>query len=57
MTVDRRLEYQQNIPKSDLALLVLQSHSTRMPDLLPLIPALRAALLDTRAGEIVHVAA
>lgn len=38
VTVDRRLEYQQNIPKSGLALVVLQSRSTRMPDLLPLIP-------------------
>ena len=57
VTVDRRLEYQQNIPKSGLALIVLQSRSTRMPDLLPLIPALRAALADTRAGKVVHVAA
>lgn len=57
VTVDRRLEYQQNIPKSGLALVVLQARSTRMPDLLPLIPALTAALLDTRAGEVAHVAA
>lgn len=57
VTVDRRLEYQQNILKSGLALVVLQARSTRMPDLLPLIPALSAALIDTRAGEVVHVAA
>lgn len=43
VTVDRRFEYQQNIPKSGLALIVLQSRSTRMPDVLPLVPALRAA--------------
>ena len=57
VTVDRRLEYQQNIPKSGLALVVLQAPSTRMPDLLPLIPALSAAPLEARAGEVVHVAA
>jgi len=57
VTVDRRLEYQQNIPKSGLALLVLQARSTRMPDLLPLIPAILAALVEARAGEVVHVAA
>ncbi len=34
VTVDRRLEYQQNIPKSELALVVLQGRSTRVPDLL-----------------------
>ncbi|MDQ2666175.1 MAG: hypothetical protein M3Z05_09210 [Gemmatimonadota bacterium] len=56
VTVDRRLEYQQNIPKSGLGLIVLQARSTRMPDLLPLVPALRAALPSTRAGEVVHVA-
>lgn len=41
VTVDRRMEYQQNISKSGLALLVLQARSTRIPDLLPLVPALR----------------
>ena len=40
VTVDRRMEYQQNIPKSGLALVVLQARSTRLPDLLPLVPAL-----------------
>lgn len=56
VTVDRRLEYQQNIPKSGLGLIALNSRSTRMPDLLPLIPVLRAALLDVRVGDVVHVA-
>jgi hypothetical protein len=28
-----------------------------MPDVLPLMPALSAALLDARASEVVHVAA
>lgn len=57
VTVDRRLQYQQNIPKSGLALVVLQARSTRLPDLLPLIPALLAALAEARAGKISHVAA
>ena len=52
VTVDRRIEYQQNIPKSGLALVVLQARSTRVPDLLPLVPALRAALAEARAGDI-----
>lgn len=57
VTVDRRMEYQQNISKSGLALVVLQARSTRLPDLLPLIPALVAALAEARVGEITHVAA
>ena len=35
VTVDRRMEYQQNIPKSGLALLVLQARSTRLPTCSP----------------------
>jgi hypothetical protein len=56
ITVDRRIEYQQNIPKSGLALVVLEARSTRMPDILPLIPALLAALPLACVGEVTHVA-
>jgi hypothetical protein len=56
VTVDRRLEYQQNIPKSGLALVVLHVRSTRMPDILPLLPGLLAALPLARIGEVTHVA-
>ena len=56
VTVDRRLEYQQNIPKSGLALVVLEARSTRMPDILPLVPALLAALPLAGVGQVTHVA-
>jgi hypothetical protein len=38
ITADRRMEYQQNIPKSGVALVVLEARSTRMADILPLFP-------------------
>ena len=56
VTVDRRIEYQQNISKSGVALVVLEARSTRMPDILPLVPALRAVLPLVRVGEVTHVA-
>jgi hypothetical protein len=56
ITVDRRMEYQQNIAKSGVALVVLRGRSTRMVDLLPLVPALLAMLPEARAGEVAHVA-
>lgn len=56
VTVDRRMEYQQNIPKSGLALVVLHARSTRVPDLLPLVPALIMTLRGVRIGEVTHVA-
>jgi hypothetical protein len=56
ITVDRRIEYQQNIPKSGLALVVLEGRSTRMPDILPLVPALLAALPLAHIGQVTRVA-
>ena len=56
VTVDRRLEHQQNIPKSGHALVVLEARSTRVLDLPPLVPALLAALSNTRVGEVAHAA-
>jgi len=56
VTVDRRMEFQQNIPTSGVALVVLEARSTRMVDILPLVPALVAALPSARVGEVTHVA-
>jgi hypothetical protein len=55
VTVDRNMEYQQNIPASGLALVVLLARSNRVPDLLPAVPALLAALPDVVAGLVTHV--
>ena len=55
VTVDRRIEYQQNIPKSGLALVVLKARSARMPDILPLVPALLAALPLVQIGQVAHI--
>lgn len=55
VTVDRNMEYQQNIPASGLALVVLRARSTRVADLLPAIPALLAALPTVAPGTVTHV--
>ena len=57
VTVDRNLEYQQNIPASGLALVVVRARSSRVPDLLPTVPALLAALPHVAAGTVTHVRA
>jgi hypothetical protein len=38
-----------------LALVVLGARSTRMPDILPLVPALVAILPIARVGDVTHV--
>jgi hypothetical protein len=55
VTVDRNMEYQQNIPASGLALVVIRARSTRVPDLLPAVPALLEALPAVAAGTVTHV--
>src|SRR5947209_17548565 len=44
ITVDRNLSFQQNIPKFDIAVLVLHATSNRLDDLRPLAPRILAAL-------------
>ena len=55
VTVDRNMEYQQNIAASRLALVVVRARSTRVPDLLPAVAALLAVLPNAAAGTVTHV--
>src|SRR5690554_6201401 len=55
VTVDRNMEYQQNIPASGLALIVIRARSTRVLDLLPAVPSLLDALPAVVAGTVTHV--
>jgi hypothetical protein len=57
VTADRRMEHQQNIPRSDLGLIVLRAHRNRFKDYEPLLPALLKAIEDVRSGQVIHVAA
>ena len=55
VTVDRNLVYQQNVAAAGVAVVVLHARGNRTQDLVPLVPALRAALTAARAGEVTHV--
>ncbi len=55
VTVDRNLIFQQNVAASGLAVIVLHAKSNRVPDLIPLIPALLAVLQTVRVGTVTHV--
>lgn len=55
VTVDRNLQFQQNVAASGIAVIVLHAPSNRVPDLAPLIPALLDALIDAKVGSITHV--
>ena len=55
VTIDRRIEYQQNIPRSGIALVVRHSFRARIAELAPLAPQIAAALDSVQAGEIIHL--
>ncbi len=57
LTPDRKLEYQQDIPRVGVAVIVLRAHTNRLEDLAPLVPELLGALPQVRVGTVTHVGA
>jgi hypothetical protein len=53
--VDRNLSFQQNLPKFDIAVLVLHATSNRLADLEPLAPKILATLPTLTKGAAQHV--
>ena len=57
ITVDRNLEYQQNFEGLSLALIVVHAPTNDIVVLRPLMPAVLAAIPQTRPGVVTHVRA
>jgi hypothetical protein len=57
LTGDQNLEFQQNISKRRLGVVVLCADSNALEDLLPLIPAALTAIEAVQPGEVVRVQA
>lgn len=55
VTVDRRMEYQQNIKRSGLGVVVLHARRARIQELAPLAPAIARALDAVQPGEVVRL--
>jgi hypothetical protein len=55
VTADKNLQYQQNIPKFRIGVVVLASRDTRLPSLRSLLPEIRAAVTSVQPGTIVRV--
>lgn len=56
LTMDRGIEYQQNLSGIDLCLIVLSAVSNDIDDLLPLVPGINKALREAAPGLILRVA-
>jgi hypothetical protein len=55
ITVDRNLSFQQNLPKLNIAVLVLHATSNRLADLKPLAPNILTILPALKKGEAEHI--
>jgi predicted nuclease of predicted toxin-antitoxin system len=55
VTVDRGIEYEQNLAGQDIAVIVLRAKSSRLVDLLPLVPELLKVLRSIKSGNLIRV--
>lgn len=55
VTVDRNLSFQQNLPRYNIAVIVLRARSNRLQDLRPLVPKLLEVLPTVKRGEALRV--
>jgi hypothetical protein len=57
LTGDQNLEFQQNISKRRLGVVVLRAASNAIEDLLPLVPRALVAIAAVQPGQVVRVEA
>ena len=56
LTMDRGMPYQQNLAGRAISLAVIRAPSNRLPDLLPHVPEILAALPTLEPGEVIQIA-
>ena len=55
LTVDRGIEYQQNLTGRNIAIIIFRTKSNRLKDLLPYVPVCLAHIESIQPGQIVRV--
>jgi predicted nuclease of predicted toxin-antitoxin system len=55
LTADQNLQFQQNLLRTRLSVVVLVAPSNTLKDLLPLVPRALEAISQCRAGQLVRV--
>lgn len=55
LTVDQNLSFQQNLKNFNLGIILMVARNNRLKTLFPLMPAVRVAIEDVKAGEIVRI--
>ena len=55
LTVDRNIEYQQNVPGLGIAIVAIRARSNDIVDLEPVMPLVAQLLPDLVAGQVIRV--
>lgn len=55
LTLDKGIEYQQNLSGGGIAVVIIRARSNRLEDLVERVPACLAALKQVQAGKIILV--
>ncbi len=55
LTVDQNLKYQQNLKAVKIGIILLVGRNNRLKTLLPLMPEVREALENIKAGDFIRV--
>jgi hypothetical protein len=55
LTADQNIEFQQNLRKAELFVVVLVAPTNKLEDLLPLIPSVLIALKNAAPGRLVRI--
>ena len=55
LTSDQNIEFQQNLKKAELFVVVLVALTNKLEDLLPLVPSVLVALKDPVPGKLVRI--
>jgi hypothetical protein len=54
-TMDKGLQYQQNLTGRSIAVLIIRARSNRLEDLLPHLEACRSIMSSIRPGQVIRV--
>ncbi len=55
LTIDRGIEFEQNLNLRNIAVIVIRSKSSRLEDLLPYTPEILRMLSSIRPGQLIEV--
>ena len=55
VTVDRGIEYEQNLARHKIAVIMLRTKSSRLVDLIPHVPEILRLLKSIKSGELIRV--